>query len=95
MSRTLSPSTGRVYGVRLVLDELEISRSTFYAAQARGRAQGLRANVVHEQRGAMRSFWRGSVRSWPSLPSWARGTARRGRSCERLGCVRRSHACCA
>jgi transposase InsO family protein len=35
MSCTLSPSTARPYGVRLVLQELEIARSTFYAARAR------------------------------------------------------------
>lgn len=41
MSRTLSPSTGRPYGVRLVLEELEVSRSTFYAARARRREPGV------------------------------------------------------
>ena len=41
MSRTLSPSTGRAYGVRLVLEEIDISRSTFYAARARRRESGV------------------------------------------------------
>jgi putative transposase len=35
MSRTLSPSTGRRYGVRLVVEELDLSRSAFYAARER------------------------------------------------------------
>jgi putative transposase len=35
MSRALSPSTGRRYGVRLVVEELELSRSGFYAARER------------------------------------------------------------
>jgi len=35
MSRIVSPSTGRRYGLRLVVDELEIARSTVYAARAR------------------------------------------------------------
>jgi transposase InsO family protein len=41
MSRTLSPSTGRAYGVRVVLDELEIARSTYYAARVRLRVPGV------------------------------------------------------
>lgn len=35
MSRTLSPSTGRRYGVRMVTEEWEIGRSTVYAAWKR------------------------------------------------------------
>lgn len=42
MSCTLSPSTGRPYGVLLVLQELEIARSTFYAARARRHEPGPR-----------------------------------------------------
>lgn len=35
MSRTLSPSTGRPYGVRMVCEEWHVARSTVYAARAR------------------------------------------------------------
>lgn len=35
MSRTLSPSTGRPYGVRMVCEEWQVARSTVYAARAR------------------------------------------------------------
>ena len=38
MSRTLSPSTSRCYGVRMVAAEWEIGRSTVYAARARARS---------------------------------------------------------
>jgi putative transposase len=38
MSRTLSPSTSRRYGVRMVATEWEIGRSTVYAARARARS---------------------------------------------------------
>jgi hypothetical protein len=36
MSRTLSPSTSRPYGVRMVCEEWHVARSTVYAARARG-----------------------------------------------------------
>ena len=35
MSRTVSPSANRVYGVRRVCEELELARSTFYACRDR------------------------------------------------------------
>lgn len=35
MSRTLSPSTGRRYGVRMVTQEFDLARSSFYAARVR------------------------------------------------------------
>ena len=38
MSRTLSPSTNRRYGVRMVAAEWEIGRSTVYAARERARS---------------------------------------------------------
>jgi putative transposase len=40
MSRTLSPSTARRYGVRMVTQEWQISRSAVYAARARTLAAG-------------------------------------------------------
>jgi len=38
MSRTLSPSTGRRYGVRMTAEALGVARSTVYAARSRQRS---------------------------------------------------------
>lgn len=43
MSRTLSPSTGRPHGVRLVLQELEIARSTFLRGSCPAQRVGCRS----------------------------------------------------
>ena len=76
MSQAASPSTGQVYGVKMVCEALSWQRSSFYSSQAAG--PRLLANLAPSRNGLMRSYWISSGATLPTHPLEAKVTARYG-----------------
>jgi hypothetical protein len=92
MSRTVSPSSGKPYGLALVCRAWRAPRATVYRHRAPPRTEPLRRPGPvgpmpdAELLAAIRAVLAGS-------PSTAKVTARSGRGCALLGCEPRNAGC--
>ena len=91
VSRTVSPVSGRPYGLALVCRVWRLARSTVYRHREPPRAAAPRRPGPV---GPMPTCWRRSGRCWRPAPSTARATARCGRDCATAAPALPGAGCC-